>query len=124
MNTNIHMVETDNKTIEDPIKIEIWDDYNFDREPDKIIELEDNDSHILSSDPHHFGKYGFRISSETRPAELNIFTNDSVREPHMNHPTSEWNGPIERGLVYKDENEHKPFGVEIWGRVLLHVEKL
>lgn len=49
------------------------------------------------------------------PVLLCVHTNDSYHDPEA------WGRPIERGLTFGPNAEERPFGCEVWGRVLVWV---
>lgn len=50
------------------------------------------------------------------PVALFVHTNDSYHDP------DDWDPPVERGLAFgPDVDTTKPFGCELWGRVVLWV---
>lgn len=115
-------------------RIRIWKGRNPDGKdhagtPDEIIEVGANEPYLWKDDPHyHSLPLSIDIHPEDRSALLNIYTSDSVHpsEPRYNESgyvdNSYWDGPIERGLMYKDSHDTPPFGCEVWGRVLFCVE--
>lgn len=107
-------------------RIRIWhgryDDYPDD--PDDVVEVEMEEPHLWQDDPwYDSGPIAFDIHPGDAPAELKIYTNDSVRAPHPSD-ISEWGRPVERGLEFDPEryDDYPPFGCEVWGRVMFIVE--
>lgn len=110
---------------EDTATIQIWNGYEFDGEPDEEIKVEYGTNHIYTDDPYSVCRWGISMAEEDRPATLNAYTNDSVRSPpgYDSHvERAYWDGPIERGLTFRDDRELRPFGCEVRGRILFHVE--
>ena len=113
---------------DDTLRVLIWKGTSNvenapDTDPDEIVEVPVSEGYVWQDDPwYHSPPVGFHIHPDDRPARLDVYTNDSVREPHKND-LGEWNGPIERGLEFTDKYP-EPFGCEVWGRVLFHVERL
>lgn len=107
-------------------RIRIWKgSYNEKNnlDPDEIIDWVEGDPYVWQDDPYYSsGRLAFDIHPEDCPATLNIYTNDSVRKPHP-HDFSEWNGPVEGGLAFPGDHDWRPFGCEIWGRVMFVVEE-
>ena len=96
-------------------------------EPDEVTPILADDPHLWRDDPwFDSGRAAFDIHPDDLPATLYIYTNDSVRSPPVGNPvdTSEWDGPVEDGLLFDEEYDgDRPFGCEVWGRVLFVVEE-
>lgn len=112
------------------MRIRIWhgryDEYP--EEPDEIVTVGDESSHLWQDDPWYSGIVAFDIHPNDAPATLYVYTNDSVRSPPVSNThvdTAEWGRPIERGLPFDPEryDKYPPFGCEVWGRVLFYVEE-
>lgn len=70
----------------------------------------------LSEDIQHHGTYAFDVESDV-PLVLNIHSNDSYHAP------DEWGEPIERGLPFSPDDDYGAFKCEIWGRIMMWVDK-
>jgi hypothetical protein len=111
-------------------RVRIWHKYydDYPEQPDEVVTVEEGTPHLWKDDPYFdSGPCAFDIHPEDAPGTLNIYTNDSVRRPHVqeNHvDESIWDGPIERGLEFDPEryDDYPPFGCEVWGRVLFMVD--
>lgn len=110
-------------------RIRIWHKYygGYPDEPDEVVTVEADDPHVWKDDPWFgSGAAAFDIHPDDLPATLYIYTNDSVRQPPVGGhvDTAEWDGPVERGLPFDTEyGGDKPFGCQVWGRVLFLVEE-
>lgn len=78
--------------------------------------LDDNQKVMLASNIDNHRTYAFLVPNESRPATLNVYTNDSYHDPH------DWGDPIERGLTFHVEDDREPFKCESWGRIMMHIE--
>jgi hypothetical protein len=108
----------------DGARVMIWRGRNAEFEadyPGEIVAVPEDQPHVYAADPRFHGVFGFSIKPVDRPATLNIWTNDSVRDPPTDSP-AEWDGPVEKGLDYGDDTDIDPFGCELWGRVMFTVE--
>jgi len=126
------MSEETETTDESTYRIRIWKGRNADGddyagEPDEIVTVEEKTPHIWQEDPHyHSPPLGFDIHPDDCPAELNVYTSDSVRSPpgYESHvELGYWDGPIEQGLMFPEGHEYPPFGCEVWGRVMFFVKE-
>lgn len=81
------------------------------------VELSDDERVVLAESIDHHGTYAFDVPNDERPATVNVHTNDSYHNPE------EWGDPIERGLTFHEPDELEPFKTEIWGRIMLWVER-
>lgn len=74
------------------------------------------DSELFAEDVEfHSGPIGIWCESPV-PVHLCVHTNDSYHDP------DDWGRPIERGLRFgPDVDGGRPFGCEVWGRVLVWV---
>jgi len=104
---------------------ENWED----AEPSYTVECDSETPTVFVDDPHyHSPPLGLAIHPDDRPAELGVYTSDSVRSPpgYENHvETGYWDGPIESGLPFTSPtDEIRPFGCEVWGRVMFFVEPI
>lgn len=113
-------------------RIRIWkgrnpDGEDYTGEPDEVITLEAGEPHVWQTDPHyHSPPIGLDIHPDDCPATLEVYTSDSVHDSSGRQATnyvdeSYWNGPMERGLTYPDSHDYRPFGCEIWGRILFFI---
>ncbi|MFC6720949.1 hypothetical protein ACFQGT_00175 [Natrialbaceae archaeon GCM10025810] len=80
-------------------------------------ELTDNEQVQLAESIEHHGTYAFEIPNEERPATLNVHTNDSYHDP------TEWGKPVERGLTFTEPDDREPYQCEMWGRIMMWVER-
>lgn len=109
---------------DDTYRVRIWHGTNpdTDAEPDEVIEVPAETTHVWQDDPHfHSPPLDIDIHPDDAPATLGIFTSESVRSPpgYDNHvETSYWQGPVEQGLAFPGP----AFGCEVWGRVMFFVE--
>jgi hypothetical protein len=106
-------------------EVDNWED----TEPRHTVPVEPETPFVFVDDPHyHSVSLGLSIHPDDRPAELGVYTSDSVHDPpgYENHvETGYWDGPMERGLRFTSpEGEVRPFGCELWGRVMFFVEPL
>lgn len=100
-------------------------------EPTEVVELDYETPYVWQDDPHYSSPpLGVDIHPDDCPSTLYMYSEDSVRAPpvvHRDDPTTfdeaEWGRPVERGLPFYDYDGEKPFGLEIWGRVLFYVEE-
>lgn len=114
-------------TKENHITVEIYrgrtnvDEHN---EPAETVDVPLDENVVWKDDPWYSSPpLGFAIAEEDRPATLYVYTNDSVRVPHK-ADVSAWGRPIERGLPFPaDAEDRRPFGCEVWGRVMFSVEE-
>ena len=123
-------------TERDTVAVHIWQGSRFDSydtilsdEPDvyeipvadlefgKPYELSDSERVLLAEEIEHHGTYAIDVPNEDRPATVNIHTNDSYHDPE------DWGTPIERGLTYHEMDDYEPFQTEIWGRIMVWVER-
>ncbi|ELY73247.1 hypothetical protein [Natrinema pallidum] len=123
-------------TVSDTITVHVWQgdrrdsyDYLLERDPDiyevpvaetefgKVWEVADDERVMLSESIDHHGTYAFDVPNPDRPADLYVHTNDSYHDPE------DWDDPIERGLNYWREDAYEPFQTEIWGRIMLWVDR-
>lgn len=111
----------------DQYRVRIWkgrnpDGEDYQGEPDEVVTVTEDEPHIWQDDPYyHSPPIGLDIHPDDGPATLNVYTNDSVREPSP-RDISAWNGPMERGLPHPEAHDYPPFGCEVWGRVMFVVE--
>jgi len=83
----------------------------------RVFELDDAEMDVLSEDIEHHGTYAFNVPNSERPITLNIHTNDSYHNPE------DWSEPIEQGLTFHDPDKREPFKTELWGRLVIWVER-
>lgn len=83
----------------------------------KHWELSDDEQVILADSIDHHGTYAFDVPNEERSAIVNVHTCDSYHSPY------DWGPPVERGLTFHEEDDHPPFQCELWGRVMLWVDR-
>lgn len=83
----------------------------------RTYEVSDDARVMLADAIEHHGTYAFDVPDADRPLTLNVYTNDSYHDPE------EWGDPLERGLTYRAGDDAVPFQVELWGRVMLWVER-
>lgn len=110
---------------EDTIGVEIWKGRrDRDRDSDEVVQVPVDGYVMWEDDPYATWPLGLHIADEDLPATLYVYTDDSVREPPVDDP-HEWNcsRPVEGGLPYQENGTEKPFGVELWGRIMFHVEE-
>jgi hypothetical protein len=112
-------------------RVRIWDGYHdeYPDEPDSIVTVPEETPTVWIPDPHAAFRGAFDIHPDDAPANLEIYTSDSVRSPpgYESHvETGYWDGPVEKGLPFDPEryDEYPPFGCEIWGRVMFYVEDI
>jgi len=120
------------------VKLKIWHGYSDRkpaRDPDHKAELEiyrgdwwgknyprsparDADTWYLSEDISYSSPPLEWWVEADEPVSLFIHTNDSYHDP------DDWGRPVEGGLVYgPDIREDRPFGCEVWGRVICWVSE-
>lgn len=83
----------------------------------KHWELSESEKVTLAEDIDHHGTYAIDVPNKSRPVTVNIHTNDSYHDPE------DWDKPIERGLYYHKKDDAKPFQIEMWGRIMMWVER-
>ena len=115
------------------MRVRIWKqrdsvDRAPDTDPDEVIDIDPETTYLWQDNPrYHSPPLGFDIHPEDRPGTLYVYTSDSVHSPpgYDNHiEQAYWDGPMEQGLPFtEDVDEYRPFGCEVWGRVLLWVEE-
>ncbi len=88
-----------------------------DTEFGRTYEVSDDARVMLAESIDHHGTYAFDVPDAERPLTVNIHTNDSYHDPE------EWGDPIERGLTFREPDDAPPFQVELWGRIMLWVER-
>lgn len=119
-------------TLVSEYRIRIWkgrnpDGEDYQGEPDEVVTVTAEDPVLWQDDPHyHSPPIGIDIHPDDGPATLEVYTSDSVHpaDPRYSEnyvDESYWDGPMERGLSYPGDHDYRPFGCEIWGRVLFYV---
>lgn len=83
----------------------------------KYWELDDDERVVLTDDIDHHGTYAFDVPADSRPVTLNVHTNDSY------HDEEDWGQPAERGLDFLEEHDLEPFQCEMWGRIMMWVDR-
>lgn len=117
-------------------RVRIWlgrnphgEDYSG--EPDEVHEIPLERPYIWQDSPHfNSPPMGIDIHPDDCPMTLYIHSEDSVRPPAVVKKDTpkyfdrgKWGRAVERGLPFYDYDGDKPFGMEIWGRVLFYVEE-
>lgn len=80
-------------------------------------EVGTNERVMLSESIDHHGTYMIGVPDSETPATVNIHTNDSYHDPE------DWGPAIERGMTWPEENDYDPFRCEMWGRIMMWVER-
>lgn len=116
----VHVWQGDQFTSYDELLDEDPDEYEVpiaDTEFGRTHEVSDDERVLLAEDIDHHGTYAFDVPDAERPLTVNVHTNDSY------HNAEEWGDPIERGLTFREPDDYEPFKTELWGRVMLWVER-
>lgn len=116
--------------------VKVWsggprEDYGdlLEEEPDEYeMEIVGEDTYYVPHDDHvvladrieHHGKYAFDVDAD-EAVELHVETSDHY---HDTIDGFERGNSIERGLLFKPENnDQPPFQTEIWGCIRMRVEE-
>lgn len=114
----VHVWQGSRRTTYDDLLAEEPDVYELPPDDPLVTEsLNDESRVLLAENIDHHGTYAFDVPNESRPATVNVHTNDSYHDP------TDWGRPIERGLTFYEPDDREPYKCEMWGRILLWVER-